>query len=207
MKRFILLILCAMTLGSLYAQSQQELRFVYIAHDEETPTNRLCERLKTIYNDALELPENFAAIFYLANNSQPIIVKVNTKDDNPQDFPHLIHALQNSRYHDADPRVDVDKIIEILSIEQNDIITETGQPRYAAVEWAYYVNSTFWRLGLNESIIANLYWIFEMEQLASQNYPFISVWYPRGRDLGVNEKLPFGSKQLCKSMKFRPLQY
>lgn len=198
-----------MTTCNLYAQVQgeQELRFVYIAHDESTPTSRLCERLQMVYNDALELPESFAVIFYLANNNNPLIVKVNTPNDNPGDFPMLIDALQNSRFHNSDPAVDVERILEIFSEDNIDIVKPNGEFSYRAVDWSYYVNKTFWSLGLNEAIIANLYWTLEMEKLVSSRYMFITIWHSKGENLGYNRQYPFGKKDICRTMHFQPLQY
>lgn len=209
MKRFFIFILGIISSCNLYAQTQdqQELRFVYIAHDENTATDRLCERLQMMYNDALELPENFAVIFYLANSYNPIVIKVNTPGDNSRDFPLLIDALQNSRFHNSDPLVDVEKILEIFNDDKMDILDAKGDFRYRLVDWSYYVNRTFWSLGLNEAIIANLYWTFEMDKYIDARYLSLSIWYSKGDNLVYNKQYPFGKKNICSTMQFRPLQY
>ena len=209
MKRFLLFILGVIISCNLYAQTQdkQELRFVYIAHDENTATDRLCERLQKMYYNALEFPENFAIIFYFAKGDEPIIIKVNTSGDNSRDFPLLIEALQNSRSTTPSASVDMEKILEIFNDDKVDILDDNGGFRYRSVDWYYYINKNFWIQRLNEKIIASLYWTFEMEKYINAKYLSLSIWYSKEDNLGYNKQYPFGKKNICSTMPFYPLQY
>lgn len=212
MKRIVLMLLCLVVAWPSMAQAnydpaQQELKFVYIAHDENTPVQTLVARLKAVEADATFYPDAVAAIFYLPNGDSPMVVRINTGvDDNPKDFPRLIDELQNKRAHDVMPQVDHEQIIRIF--DDIELLNPNGTPRFMAVDWYYYVNSTFWLLNQNESVIASLYWIMDMEELTKNNYMRIHVFYGEETDkLVVNEELPFGEKKLNASMQFLPTPY
>ena len=155
MKRICLLLVSlllgtAPTLGQ--EKSEQDLAFIYIAHDEYTAVQSLIERLKEAFADAINYPESRAVIFYLANAENPIVVQVNTKNDNQQEFDRIVDELQTKRSHNVEPVVDCAKIQEIFNAD--DLIDDEGKGLYRSVEWTYYVYSTFWALMYNESVIA-----------------------------------------------------
>lgn len=214
MKRIVLMLLCLMVgwpsmAQTKYDPSQQTLKFIYIAHDENTPVQSLIPRLKELVeNDATFMPEQLAVILYLPNGvEEPLIVRVNTGvNDNPGDFPRLIDELQNKLTHDAMPEIDREQIVQIF--EDIPLLNDNGTPRFMAIDWDYYVNSTFWTLNHNESVIASLYWIMDMEQLTKDNYLNVNIYYGEQSDkLPINEELPFGEKKLNASMHFLPLPY
>lgn len=197
-----------MGISPLWAQdaSTQELSFVYIAHDENTDTQGLVRRLKEQYENTLYYPELRATIFYLANGNNPIIVNVNTKNDNREDFKNLISSLQSQRSHDINSIEDVERILQLL--ESNDIITDDGDFVYKTVTWTYYINSSFWVLRNNEDIIAKLYFILDMEQLISLNYLTLNIYYSEQTDeIRYNHLRPFGSKNLCRLLDFALIPY
>lgn len=210
MRRILLVLLSLAAIAPLRAQyvtTNQELSFVYVAHDENTSVNVLVGRLKDIYNDALNYPEDLAAIFYLPNGEFPIVVCVNTVNDNREAFGELVDELQTKRSHDVDRHVDLTRIQSIF--DENDIVDADGNPRFRSVDWTYYVNSTFWNLGNNEYIIASLFWIFDMERLIGSKYMRINIFYSGESDvLPVNSEQPFGDKAICRSIKnFIPMPY
>ena len=117
MKRIFLILLCVAAVLPSYAQivpANQSLSFVYVAHDENTPVQVLIGRLKDIYNDALNYPEDYAAIFYLPNGEYPVVVRVNTANDNREAFVELVYELQSKRSHDVDRHTDLACIQSIL---------------------------------------------------------------------------------------------
>jgi len=209
MRRILLVLLSLAAIVPLRAQfvaTNQDLSFVYVAHDENTSVNVLVGRLKDIYNDALNYPEDRAAIFYLPNGEFPIVVCVNTANDNREAFGELVDELQTKRSHDVDRHVDLTRIRSIF--DENDIVDADGNPRFRSVDWTYYVNSTFWNLGNNEYIIASLFWIFDMERLIGSKYMRINIFYSGESDvLPVNNEQPFGDKAICRSMNFIPMPY
>lgn len=209
MKRIFLVLLSLMAILPLRAQivpANQDLSFVYVAHDENTPVQVLIGRLKDIYNDALNYPEDRAAIFYLPNGEYPVVVRVNTANDNREAFGELVYELQSKRSHDVDRHTDLTRIQSIL--EENDIVDTDGKPRFRSVEWIYYINSTFWNLGYHEYIIASLFWIVDMEPLIKSKYMHVNIFYSGEYDVvPFNKEQPFGDKALCRSMNFIPMPY
>lgn len=201
--------LAAMLFGICSAVAQQkserDLAFIYIAHDEYTAVQSLIQRLKSAYTDAINYPDSRAAIFYLANGENPIVVQVNTANDNQQDFDKIVDELQTKRSHNVEPVIDCEKIQEIFN--DDDIIDNEGRALYRSVEWTYYVNSTFWALMYNESVIASLFFIMDMEDLIKSGYLRVNIMYGEEDALPYNESMPFGSKALCASVKFIPMPY
>lgn len=186
-------------------KAEQDLAFIYIAHDEYTAVQSLIERLKDAFADAINYPESRAVIFYLANAENPIIVQVNTKNDNQQEFNRIVDELQTKRSHNIEPVIDCEKIQEIFNAD--DIIDEDGKGLYRSVEWTYYVNSTFWALMYNESVIASLFFIMDMEEMIESGYLRVNIMYGADDALPYNEESPFGTKALCASKKFIPMPY
>ena len=205
MKRLLFVLLTLAAIVPLRAQ-EKELSFIYIAHDENTPVNVLIHRLQDVYSDALNYPEEQAAIFYLPNGEYPIVVSVNTGRDNRAAFGDLVDELQSKRSHDIDRQTDLERIQSIFA--NNDLVNPDGSHRYKSVSWIYYINSTFWDLGNHEYIIASLFWIMDMEQLIKSNYMRVNILYSGDNDvLPYNEEQPFGDKALCRAMNFIPMPY
>lgn len=191
---------------SLKAQPDKSLSFVYIAHDGNTSTVKLIDRLKEMYDDARNNPQGNAVIFYLPNGNYPITVRMNTGKDNPEDFANIVEDIQKKRSHDVEKDVDLKKIQEIFN--ETDIVDRYGHLKYSSVTWTYYVNSTFWELGNNENIIAALYWIMDMERYIKEGYLTVDMFYCEDTDvLPFDETLPFGNKALCRSVNLIPLPY
>lgn len=208
MKRICLLLVSlllgtAPTLGQ--EKSEQDLAFIYIAHDEYTAVQSLIERLKEAFADAINYPESRAVIFYLANAENPIVVQVNTKNDNQQEFNRIVDELQTKRSHNVEPMVDRARIQEIFNAD--DLIDDEGKGLYRSAEWTYYVNSTFWALMYNESVIASLFFIMDMEEMIESGYLRVNIMHGADDTLPYNEESPFGSKALCASKKFLPMPY
>ena len=208
MKRICLLLVSlllgtAPTLGQ--EKSEQDLAFIYIAHDEYTAVQSLIERLKEAFADAINYPESRAVIFYLANAENRIVVQVNTKNDNQQEFDRIVDELQTKRSHNVEPVVDCAKIQEIFNAD--DLIDDEGKGLYRSVEWTYYVNSTFWALMYNESVIASLFFIMDMEEMIESGYLRVNIMHGADDTLPYNEESPFGPKALCASKKFLPMPY
>lgn len=209
MKRvfLIFLLLSVAAVMPSHAQSvsiNQDLSFVYVAHDENTPLHLLIGRLEDIYNDAVNYPDQ-AAIFYLPNGAKPCVVCVNTGNDNRKAFGDLIDELQSKRAHDVNRYIDRTRIQDILA--ENDLTDDSGNPRYRSVEWNYYVNSTFWNLGYHEYVIASLFWDIGMEPLLKSGYMRVNIFYSEDDTIPFNKEYPFGDKALCRSMNFIPMPY
>lgn len=205
MKRSLIVIVALLAFLSLRAQTNKDLTFVYIAHDENTNILSLIDQLKTLYDEARNAPESHAVIFYLPNGNYPITVRVNTAGDNQDDFALIVEDIQKKRSHDVEREVDLKKIQDIFN--ETDIIDSHGGRKYSHVEWIYYVNSTFWELGNNENIISSLFWIMDMEKYVKDGYLGVFIYYGEDDPIPYDETLPFGNKALCRSVNFIPMPY
>ncbi len=207
MKKLVVFLFGIFAAVSAFAQdnSAKDLTFIYIAHDENTPTQTLISRLQANYEDAKYYPDSYATIFYLTNGDNPIIVKMNVEGENPKDFDKLIEDLQAKRAHDVSPETDREKIMELF--DEIDLLDAEGNNAFNSVQWNYYVNSTFWLLNNNEHVIASLFWIMDMEPMVKSGYLQVNILHGEIDPLPVDEKLPFGSKALCRAMPFIPMPY
>lgn len=207
MKKLIILLVGLFAAISAIAQDNKgkDLTFIYISHDENTPTQTLISRLQAHYNDATYYPESYATIFYLTNGVNPIIVKMNVEGANPQDFDKLIEDLQAKRSHDVAPETDREKIMEIFA--EVDLLDDEGNPAFNSAQWNYYVNSTFWLMNNNEHVIASLFWIMDMEPMVKSGYLQVNILHGEIDPLPIDEKLPFGLKAICRNMPFIPMPY
>ncbi len=208
MKKYLIILFCLFITMPTLAQnrSSQRLTFVYIAHDVNTDTQALVARLKELFKDTINYPDMRATIFYLANQSTPIVVKINMPGDNRKDFDEILYSLQNSRYHEIYPMEDVENIVQIFN--ENDILTDEGTRIYQGVDWIYYINSTFWERNNNEHVIAKLFFVMDMEQMIRTNYMTLDFYYGEKNDaIAYNRISPFGDKGICRSIEFMPLPY
>ncbi len=208
MKRFLIILFCLFAAMPVVAQdrSNQTLTFVYISHDVNTDTQTLVARLKELFKDTINYPDMRATIFYLTNGDNPIVVRVNLPDDNRKDFDRIIYSLQNSRFHEVSPMTDLERIVQ--EFNENDILTDDGRRVYKNVDWIYYINSTFWKLHNNESVIAKLFFVMDMGQMIRDKYMSLDFYYGEKSDaIKYDIKMPFGRKEICRSIEFMPLPY
>lgn len=198
-------LLCASVLSLIsflgFAQSQS-LEFYYIAHDRTTPVNELCQRLESVYETALSY-EDFAVIFYLPNFDAPKVVKINLPGDNRDEFKNIISELRLKSAHEIYADVDYENIMQLINA--HDFIDENGAYKYMSVLFCWYVNPDFWQFLHNEKLIAALYFALELNKYP--DYVSTQVWHSSDDGLVVDEKNPFGSKNLCKDMMFLLQQY
>lgn len=182
MKRLFLAFFISLSFLSLFAQSESY-SFYYIAHDRETPVGTLCRKLQDVYNSALEYGN--AVTFYLPNGSEPIIVSVNTKEENHQDFPNIIKELQEKVSNEIYP----DKDIEMIAgyFRDHPFINENDQLKYNEVSFYFYVTPLFWTMNFNESVIATLYWALDIKKLTSEKEVYMYVFSPKSNPIEVEE--------------------
>lgn len=206
MKRYVLIIAAMfLSVTSLVAQekSTQTLNFIYISHSPRTQTDRLIYHLREYYGRVLRT--KMPTIFYLTNGRTPVMVQVNTPNDNRKDFGEIVYQLQAMRSHSVNAQTDVRKIMELFN--EFGVVDEAGNAQYARVEWSYFVDSSFWQAGHNESVIARLYWVLDMQKLEQQNNLKINIRYGTKDPLPINEKKPYGDKNICAAMKCIPVPY
>ncbi|MBR0048664.1 MAG: hypothetical protein IJP74_04995 [Prevotella sp.] len=166
--------------------SKQTFRFVYTAMDPSIPLQALLKDLQDAYNHALlEGP----AIFYLANGSEPIIVKVNMSDDNRDDFEErLLNWLRQNTSSSVDGSYDKQRILELLK-EYNFVDNERNLI-YGSTYFVFNVGQSFWTMSNNEVLIAAMYFELDLSfYLANDRFRF-NVICPRS--IEIDENNPFG---------------
>lgn len=203
MKRSLFIAFALILFSAAVSAQEKTLRFFYIAHDENTISQKLIYELRNNYDDAVNSPDDIAVVFYLPNGNYPVVVRVNTNHANPKDFDRIVDELQTKRSHDVDVTTDLKTIPEIF----NDIDNAGGKRAFRNVEWNYYINSTFWDLGYNESVIAALSWILEMPAAVSSGYLKLNFYADENDVLAYDKECPFGPKDLMSGIQFIAMPY
>lgn len=173
MKKYFLFWMTLFLFPSIYAQEKQdrELNFYYIAHDRSTNVQHLSRELQQQFDNLKEYDN--VGIFYLANGEEPIIIQVNTPNENEKEFPYIIGELQEKLGHDITAYYDVDRIISLF--EEIPFLDEKRHLLYSSVNWNYYITSNFWSMLYNESIIGTLYWVMNMDELRRDEDFYINI--------------------------------
>lgn len=147
-------------------EKEKKYQFVYIAHDSETPIQRLIPRLHDYRIDAMEGASDL--IIYLSSGVNPIIVEYNDKVQNESEFDDILLAELNERVsHDVDPEVDIERIVELINNNEFLVRTTDGDKylNYESAAFDFYVNPKFWTLNNNESIIVPLYFSLDIPNI------------------------------------------
>lgn len=185
MRKVIIIWLLTLILGSGVAQSQEVINFYYIALDETTPKAALVEQLREYRDDAVRL--HSATIFYLASQNDPIVIEVNTPNDNSSSFDEFIKNIYSHDYMLIAPTYDVENIVSIISsfdYERNgELICEMNMK--------FYVGIDFWNRGYNESLLASLYFILDLHRYLLNGLTF-DVFSHEAEE--INEKYNAGTK-------------
>lgn len=170
----------------------RDFRFVYIAHDVNTPVQRLIERLKDYQNNAFEEGED--VIFYLSSGMNPIIVEYNVGRDNKDDFETVLLSELNERIsHDVDAQTDVETILEL--IENADIMDENKELKYLSAKFNFFVNPKYWTLGNNEAVIAPLFFALDVPRIRGGRVQF-QLMEAKEDKLKYPDNKAFGEKNL-----------
>lgn len=191
MKKFLFFCFC-LSVHLLSAQDRSDLDFTfyYVSHDRQTNVQTLSRELQKAFDDLKEYGN--AGIFYLANGIDPVMVRVNMPDENEKDFPHLIGELQEKLAHSVSADFDVDNILSIF--EKSDFVDEHGDLLYNSVNWNFYVTSTFWSMGYNESIIGALFWTMDMRELRANKEFYLNVLRSSDDNISYYDQRPIGIK-------------
>lgn len=177
--------------------SKMNLHFVYIDHEPSTPVNKLCERLRTLRDDAIEVED--ALIIYLSDGRQSLMSFTNMKDiydknrDTNDAFVEIIAALQDANSHDVIASEDRRNILRLF--DEYNFINESGTFLFNSVTMDFYVGAVFWALGNNEKVISHLFVDFDAASLPQDKFVF-NVFKPKGESLGYPEGKPFGDNNV-----------
>lgn len=204
MKKSIVILFVMMCVSftlNVHAQMSRNLQFVYIDHEVTTPTNKLCQQLKSLRDDANETKD--VLIIYLSTGiseqNYGMVSLTNVEDPNSEEnsteeaFNNIIAALQNTNYHSVDPKKDVANILRIF--DWCNFLNDQRQLTFSNVTMDFYVSSNFWLLGYEHSIISHLYTDFDVESLPKASFSF-NVFKPRDVELKHKEGTPFGTNNL-----------
>lgn len=188
----IFMVLCTLNASAQESTTNRDFYFVYVDHEINTPIQRLIDRLKSQRRDISQT--NASAIFYLPAGDQPVIVRMNLKDDNAADFDTLfVRELQEKNSHDVIAQIDIDKIVELF--DENPIVGDDHQLLYSTVNFDFYVGEKFWNLKNNELVIAKLYFILGLDKFPSGKVPF-NIWKNKDEKIDVSPETAFGKKNL-----------
>lgn len=177
--------------------SSMNLHFVYIDHEPSTPVNKLCERLRMLRDDAVEIGD--ALIIYLADGQSPIVSLTGLKDkkglgrDDNQTYTRIVAALQNANYHDVMARIDREKIIQLF--DEYDFVDESGNFLFNSVIMDFYVGPEFWSLKDNERVIAHLFTAFKAASYTKGKFSF-NVFKAKEQELDYPKGMPFGDNNI-----------
>lgn len=192
-----LLLFMVATVGKAQDFSSMNLHFVYIDHEPSTPVNKLCERIRTLRDDAIEVDD--ALILYLSDGKQSLISFTNLKDNYGKDrdsndaFVGIIAALQDANSHDVTASEDRKNILTLF--DEYNFVNEMGHFKFSSVTMDFYVGSGFWSLGNNEKVISHLFVDFDVASQPKDKFVF-NVFRPKGEVLDYPEGQPFGDNNI-----------
>ena len=177
--------------------SNVNLHFVYIDHEPSTPVNQLCQRIRTLRDDAIEVED--ALIVYLSDGKQSLLSFTNLQDVNGRDrdkseaFVDIIAALQDANSHDVIAQEDRRNILKLF--EEYNFIDEDGRFLFSSVTMDFYVGPEYWSLGNHEKVISHLYVDFDAASFPKDKLAF-NVFKPKGQSLNYQEGMPFGDNNI-----------
>ena len=188
---------------------QNHFRFVYIDHEEQTPVAILHQRLKKLYDDAIE--SGSFLIIYLADEDNPIISFTNLNNPavsyqrcNEEAFSNLLTQMYVTT-HEVRAYSDLDTIQWLLDSDGVFplFVEENGQTKlnFKSVCLDFYVGPRFWDLRCNEDLLVQLFVMLRLDQrLNTPPFPptklSFNVLIPRGVNIRYPDNLPFGRKNL-----------
>ena len=184
------------------ANAQDYYHFIYIEHEIGDHKNVLCEKLKSLHEDAKETGD--ILILYLSTGDQEQgfcqCSYTNLEDpsgkhqDTDDAFNNIIAIIQDSKSLPVNAQADVSNVIDIMNA--SNFVDDDGKIKYRKAEIDFYAGSRFWRLGFNNSIIAHLYSILNIPAIP-QNEVSFRVFVPKNDDkFNYPEGMPFGDNNI-----------
>lgn len=177
--------------------------FAYVAHSEVSTVNEIVNYLDSRFAKA-EKDNDYVLVIYLANGEDPFIVEVNTPDDNRKEYKGLIEEFRSKRSHRVDPEYDLKKIAGLF--ERLDFMApKSYNLSYGAVDWHFHVNSDFWAMGYNQSLISRLCFVMGVDYMENENFR-LRCYFSRYDEPEIDLINPFGRMDYC-SIDFKPYYY
>ena len=196
---FLLILLFSMS-NVVYAQDYYH--FIYVEHEIGNHKNILCEKLKSLREDAQETGD--ALIIYLSTGNQEqdygLCSYTNLKDpsgknqDTEDAFNSIIAVIQDSKSLSVDAQADVRNVRDIM--DNSNFVGEDGKMKYQKAEIDFYAGSRYWSLGFNNTIIAHIYSILGIADIP-KNWVEFRVLVPKSDDkLKYPDGMPFGENNI-----------
>lgn len=177
--------------------------FAYVAHSELSTVNEIVGYLDSRFARA-EKDEDFVLVIYLADGDDPYVVEVNTSADNRAEYSGLIEELKNRRAHTVDPEYDLKRISGMF--ERLDFVAPTSDDlAYGAVDWHFHVNSDFWAMGYNQSLISRLCFVMGVDYMEDENFR-LRCYFSTFDKPEIDPEYPFGRMNYC-NIDFKPYYY
>ena len=189
------------------AMQARTLRFVYIAHDVDTPIEMLVQKIEGYFEDLEDEADDEESvqqtIIYLSSGSNPIIANMKSGQRDDDNFNRVITELYERNFHDVDTEVDMNRVIELLS--ENDFLSSTGGLDMSQLKFEFFVTPTFWSMRQNESFIASLFYTLGIDKFYDTNSPEYTrsvtykTFFPSVDDMRKclgSEGKPFGNKNV-----------
>lgn len=177
--------------------SKMNLHFVYIDHETTTPVNRLCQRLRTLRDDALEVED--ALIVYLSDGAQSPVSITNLKDESGHNrdandsFTTIIAALQDYNSHSVVATMDRTNILNLF--DEFSFVDANGKLRFNSVIMDFYVGSGFWSLNNNEKVIAHIFTVLDVAKYPKEKLSF-NLYKAKEDNFHFTEDMPFGDNNI-----------
>ena len=196
MKEGVIILLLTLFCFNLTAQDtrQNELHFVYISHSLDTQTEKVCDDIKKIRDNAMN--HRLPTIIYFANLKSPVVTIIAVDGEGMDDTEYgkenyntMLSEMREKSFHNIDPSTDIETITQLF--DKHDFLDQNGNPKYASMKWTLYVSQAFWDLNYNEKVIANLYFILDIARLP-KDFFHMSVYNTSTKDLKYDKEKPFG---------------
>lgn len=197
----VILTVFILFVGTNYVNAQDfsnvNLHFVYIDHEPSTPVNQLCQRIRTLRDDAIEVED--ALIVYLSDGRQSLLSFTNLEDkmgnnrDQNEAFVSIIAALQDANSHEVNAQDDRKNILRLF--EDYNFVDDEGRFIFSSVTMDFYIGPEYWALGNNEKVISHLFVVLDAASFPKDKLTF-NVFKPKGPNLNYPEGMPFGDNNI-----------
>lgn len=195
-KRF--LISCVCCLLFIVSVNARNVKFIYIAHDVESPVEKLMKKIER-YHDDLDPDDtesNDRTIVYISSGDNPIIADMRSGNLDEDNYERVMHEFERN-YHDVDAEVDIDKVIELFS--EDDFLDASGRLDVNDITFEFYVTPIYWVNNQHQKFIASLYYAFGLDKFNNPKSPFFT------RDMSFTVYLPtLEDMRKCKGAEGKP---
>ena len=178
----------------------RNVKLIYVAHDVDTPVDKLMENISYSHDMLDDNPEDGdRVIVYMSSGTNPIIADMRSGNRDEDNYERVMHEFERN-YHDTNPEYDAERIIDLF--EEEDFLNSTGGLGVDNLVFEFYVTPSFWTNGYNNTLISSLFYALGLEPFVNKDSPLFTrevrykVYLPNMEDqmkcLGKNNE-PFGA--------------